>query len=89
LSDAEITGGALRTPWGSADELRERRLHPSNGMSREEVARNQRERLFGAMVAAVAEKGYEASTVADALELSGVSRSAFYEHFANKDRGQG
>jgi AcrR family transcriptional regulator len=36
-------------------------------------------------VAAVAEKGYEASTVADALKLSGVSRSAFYEHFANKD----
>jgi AcrR family transcriptional regulator len=54
-------------------------------MSREEVNRSQRERLFGAMVAAVAEKGYEASTVADALELSGVSRSAFYEHFANKD----
>jgi AcrR family transcriptional regulator len=54
-------------------------------MTREEVARNQRERLFGAMVAAVAEKGYEASTVADALELSGVSRSAFYAHFANKD----
>ena len=26
----------------------------------------------------------EAITVADILELSGVSRSAFYEHFANK-----
>ncbi len=84
MSDAEVTGAAMRTPWGSVDELRERRLHPSNSMTREEVARNQRERLFGAIVATVAEKGYEASTVADALELSGVSRSAFYEHFANR-----
>ena len=32
----------------------------------------------------VAEQGYQAITVADILELSGVSRSAFYEHFANK-----
>jgi AcrR family transcriptional regulator len=49
------------------------------------VVRNQRERLFGAMIAAVAEKGYEASTVADLVRISGVSRSDFYEHFANKD----
>ena len=36
------------------------------------------------MVATVAEKGYEATTVADLVELSGVSRSAFYRHFADK-----
>jgi AcrR family transcriptional regulator len=54
-------------------------------MPREEVAKNQRERLFGAMVAAVATKGYEETTVADVLELSGVSRSAFYEHFRDKE----
>jgi AcrR family transcriptional regulator len=54
-------------------------------MAREEVAKNQRERLFGAMVAAVATKGYEETTVADVLELSGVSRSAFYEHFRDKE----
>jgi len=35
-------------------------------------------------VAIAAEKGYEAMTVADILEMSGVSRSAFYVHFANK-----
>jgi AcrR family transcriptional regulator len=73
------------TPWGPAAELKERKLHPSSGMPRPEVAKNQRERLFGAVVAVVAEKGYEASTVADVVEISGVSRSAFYEHFANKD----
>lgn len=54
-------------------------------MPREEVASSQRERLYGATVACVADKGYEATTVADLLELSGVSRSAFYEHFADKE----
>jgi AcrR family transcriptional regulator len=48
------------------------------------VARNQRERLFAAVVSLAAQKGYEAMTVADVLELSGVSRSAFYVHFDNK-----
>ena len=77
-------GVTLSTPWGEASELRERRLYPGAGTPAEEVARNQRERLFGAIVALASEKGYEAVTVADVLELSGVSRSAFYEHFANK-----
>jgi AcrR family transcriptional regulator len=54
-------------------------------MPREEVSRSQRERLYGATVACVAEKGYEATTVADLLELSGVSRSAFYQHFSDKE----
>ena len=53
-------------------------------MPREEADRNQRERLFAATVAMVAEKGYEATTVADLVELSGVSRSAFYRHFEDK-----
>ena len=37
-----------------------------------------------AMVATVADKGYEATTVADLVKLSGVSRSAFYRHFEDK-----
>jgi AcrR family transcriptional regulator len=77
--------GNVRTPWGNAEELRERMLRPGPGMPREEVAKSQRERLFGAMVATVATKGYEETTVADVLELSGVSRSAFYEHFRDKE----
>jgi AcrR family transcriptional regulator len=74
----------VRTPWGDAAELRERKLRPGRGTPREEAERNQRERLFAAMVATVAEKGYEATTVADLVELSGVSRSAFYRHFDDK-----
>jgi AcrR family transcriptional regulator len=59
-------------------------LRPGRGTPRAEAERSQRERLFAAMVATVAEKGYEATTVADIVELSGVSRSAFYRHFADK-----
>src|ERR1700710_3048415 len=73
-----------KTPWGDAATLRERKLRPGRGTPRLEAERNQRERLFAAMVATVAEKGYEATTVADLVELSGVSRSAFYKHFEDK-----
>jgi AcrR family transcriptional regulator len=74
----------VRTPWGDAAELRERKLRPGRGTPREEAERNQRERLFAALVATVDEKGYEAATVADLVKLSGVSRSAFYRHFDDK-----
>src|SRR5882757_10982187 len=75
----------VRTPWGDAAELRDRKMRPGRGMPRAEADRNQRERLFAAMVATVDEKGYEATTVADLVKLSGVSRSAFYKHFADKE----
>src|SRR3954470_13494836 len=75
----------IKTPWGNAETLRDRKLQPGRRLPPEEVARNQRERLFAALVAIVAEKGYEGTRVADLLELSGVSRSAFYEHFSDKE----
>jgi AcrR family transcriptional regulator len=72
------------TPWGPADELRSRQLRPGPGNAPDAVARNQRERLYGATVATIAQNGYEATRVADILELAGVSRSAFYRYFDNK-----
>jgi AcrR family transcriptional regulator len=75
----------VQTPWGDASQLRERKLRPGRGTPRDEAERNQRERLFAAMVATVDEKGYEATTVADLVKLSGVSRSAFYRHFEDKE----
>jgi AcrR family transcriptional regulator len=72
------------TPWGDSDSLRARRLRPGPGGARDEVEQNQRERLFGAMVAVVAEKGYQATTVADLVELSGVSSRTFYDLFPDK-----
>ena len=47
--------------------------------------RPQRARLIEAMVRAVAEKGYEAATVADAVRLARVSRGTFYELFESKE----
>jgi AcrR family transcriptional regulator len=54
-------------------------------MGREDVARNQRARLFGAMIESVAERGYDQSTVAHVIALAGVSRRAFYEQFSSKE----
>lgn len=75
------------TPWGNPDELRSRKLRPGGASPEEETAASQRERIFGAIVAAVAEKGYEGTTVADIGDLSGVSKSSYYEHFADKEAG--
>ena len=54
-------------------------------MEREAVARNQRARLYGAMIEAVAHRGYAAASVAEVLALAGVSRRALYELFSNKE----
>src|SRR5437763_4550987 len=47
--------------------------------------RPQRAKLLDAMVRVVAEKGYEAATVADAVRPAKVSRGTFYELFASKE----
>ena len=72
------------TPWGDATQLRARRLRPGPGADPAAVTLNQRERMYAATVAAVAENGYEGTRVADIVKLSGVSRSAFYKHFEDK-----
>jgi AcrR family transcriptional regulator len=77
--------GMTITPWGPTETLRSRRLRPGPGSSRDAVAKNQRERLMGATVAVVAERGYETTRVADILEVAGVSRSAYYHYFSNKE----
>jgi AcrR family transcriptional regulator len=54
-------------------------------MDRDEVARNQRARLYGGMIESVSQRGYNGTTVAHVIGLAGVSRRAFYEQFANKE----
>jgi AcrR family transcriptional regulator len=56
-----------------------------HGLPREFVARNQRERIITALVDAVAEKGYNDTTVADITKAAAVSRRTFYEHFDGKE----
>lgn len=79
-------GKPIETPWGSSARLRERRLRPGPGASPEDVARNQRARLFAAMVASVAERGYAGTRLSDLVELSGVARKSFYALFADKEQ---
>src|ERR1035437_5126573 len=70
---------------GQLAPLYHRLPHGPNGMGRAEVARNQRARLYGAMIEGIHERGYDATTVAQVICLAGVSRRAFYEQFCNKE----
>jgi AcrR family transcriptional regulator len=54
-------------------------------LPQKEVAERQRERLLRAMVACVSERGYKDTTIADVVRVARTSRSAFYEHFADKE----
>lgn len=74
----------VETPWGDSGALRERMLPPGPANAAEEVEGNQRQRLFGAMVASVAERGYWNTRVSDLVEISGVSLRSFYELFPDK-----
>ncbi len=48
------------------------------------MLRDQRERLIDAVPRVVAERGYEAMSVADIVKAAAVSRNAFYKNFADK-----
>lgn len=55
-----------------------------HALSPDEVLRDQRERLIAAVAGVVAERGYEAMSVADVVKAAAVSRNAFYKNFADK-----
>jgi AcrR family transcriptional regulator len=55
-----------------------------HGLSREAVARSQRERLLDAAARVTAARGYEATSVADILGEAGVGRESFYELFEDR-----
>ncbi len=74
----------METPWGDARRLSERAPRPGAGWSAEKVARNRRERLHAATVAAIADRGYEATTVAHLCQIACVSRTTFYGQFDSK-----
>jgi AcrR family transcriptional regulator len=64
--------------------LYERLPRGPHRMGPDEVAANQRLRMYGAMIEAVATNGYGRTSVKQVVTLAGVSRRAFYEQFANK-----
>jgi AcrR family transcriptional regulator len=67
-------------------KARERALpRGPQALPREQVAADQRERLFEATIKAIDERGFVASTISDLVANAGVSRRSFYEHFQNKE----
>lgn len=62
------------------------RLPPGrHGLPRVFVAENQRERLLNGVVEAVAEHGYNATTIAAITAAAKISRRTFYEYFEGKE----
>lgn len=61
------------------------RIPPRSGLSRAEVIANQRRRIFAGLAAALAYHGYEDTKITDVVELAGLSRATFYEHFRGKE----
>lgn len=62
------------------------RLPPGrHGLPRTFVAENQHERLLNGVVEAVAEHGYNATTIGAIAEAAKISRRTFYEYFEGKD----
>lgn len=55
-----------------------------HGLSRAQVAADQRLRILLALAETMADKGYVATTVADVLKGAGVSRETFYQQFSSK-----
>jgi AcrR family transcriptional regulator len=93
-SSTEVAAGTAEAPARKPRGARRRpdlpppkveRIRPRSGMSRAEVVADQRRRLLVGIAAAVAYHGYEDTKITDIVELAGVSRPTFYEHFEGKD----
>jgi AcrR family transcriptional regulator len=64
----------------------ETKLPPGrHGLPRAFVAENQRQRLLNGVVEAVAEHGYNATTIARIAAAAKISRRTFYEYFEGKE----
>ncbi|HEY3866149.1 MAG TPA: TetR/AcrR family transcriptional regulator [Solirubrobacteraceae bacterium] len=83
----------MATMTGSPVDARVRALEPLYpklqprwcGLSREEVAGNQRVRLLGAMVEVVTERGLAGASIKRVSALAGVSRQTFYDLFDSRE----
>jgi AcrR family transcriptional regulator len=75
--------GSRRRPGVAPPKVE--RIPPRSGLSRAEVLANQRRRIFDGIAAALAFHGYEDTKITDVVELAGLSRATFYEHFRGKE----
>src|ERR1044072_4709365 len=80
-----MTKGGAKTSKGDEAVPSSRLPAGRHGLPREFIVQNQRERIITALVDTVAERGYNATTVAHITKAASVSRRTFYEHFADKE----
>jgi AcrR family transcriptional regulator len=79
-----MTDGGAHSP-GTLATGRDRLPPGRHGLPRVFVAENQRERLLNGVVEAVAEHGYNATTIAAITAAAKISRRTFYEYFEGKE----
>jgi AcrR family transcriptional regulator len=77
--------GGAKTSKGDEEVVSSRLPAGRHGLPREFIVQNQRERIITALVDTVAERGYNATTVAHITKAASVSRRTFYEHFDDKE----
>lgn len=58
---------------------------PRTPEARRAAEQRQRRRVLGGLAAAVQERGFADTTVADVVAAAGVSRTTFYAHFADRE----
>jgi len=68
-----------------SDPIKRQLPRGRHGLPRETVIASQRDRILGAMAAAMAENGYVGTSVAAIIKRAGVSRETFYEQFRSKE----
>lgn len=64
--------------------MAERLASGRHSLTRDQVAANQKSRLFAALADVMGEKGYSNTSVDDLIKHAKVSRATFYEHFDSK-----
>ena len=77
---------STETPPPQIAPLYKRLPHGPHRLGRDAILQNQRARIHGAMIEAVAQYGYQKTSVKKIVALAGVSRRSFYEQFANKEQ---
>ena len=86
----ELVAGPAPPPSRFVSELAQSAPAPLGpgrpGVSREEVARNQRERILYATAHVAAERGYNAATIGEIAARARVDARVFGAHFADKEQ---
>jgi AcrR family transcriptional regulator len=83
-ANGAVTAG--RTTIGHAGERYRRLPTGAHGLAREEVERDQRDRLRRAMTELIAQRGYPAVRVTDLTKLARISKPTFYSLYEDKEQ---